>query len=547
MADNRLDRIVKEITTIIGPCSFDEESTRDDVVELAPVDFVDIGIEISDKSKISIFANFSYSDYSYNEIAESDYDHEELEAEIQTFLYENSFFLFFSDHSLKFAVAQWDDGHFMCPGFVARVGFLCEEYSEMVVREFIRIYHDYTSTIAHYDAKSLRLYIIETLLRKRGIKAIKDTGIYFCDASIHFLDRQTLPESNVESYYWGAEKFLFTSDGEQYAVDVMPIKLFYEAISLCELHDSKNLRLEYLPLFKSRMLHVYTSHLTFSLPVFQNEQQIYSHIEETNALASMHPFLPFASDKFKDAYYLAYSGLLDDFSGKDPLVITEGSTDWKHIKKYWDTFESAGPKIKFYEYEPLNSKKDANNKLDMGSSTLLEMCKSYSKLGIGKPLIFIADRDEQRIIKEMGSNSGYKNWGNSVFSFVLPVPDHRVSTPDVCIEHYYSDEDISTYFLCDDGIKRRLYLGKDFDEYGRNISDGLLCTKRNLCGISKMKVIDGSSDAKVISFSGDAKTNFALSKQEFAEKITITKESPAYYAFRKLANMIKEIVRSATK
>lgn len=387
--------------------------------------------------------------------------------------------------------------------------------------------------------------VIKTLLRQRGTKAVDGPGLCFCDASICFSDWRLLPKSNVDSYYFGTEKFLFSSDGEQYVADIKPINLFYEAVSQCELFDNTALRFEYIPLSRSKMLYVHTHHLTLSLPAFRDEQQVYSYIEETNALLSLQQFLPYASDKFRDSFYLAYSELFESFSGKEPLIFTEGSTDWKHIKKYWNAFESAGEKIKFYEYEPLNSNKNAKYKLEMGSSTLLEMCKSYSKLGIGKPLIFIADNDEKRIVKEMGSPSGYKQWGNNVYSFALPVPDHRESTPEICIEHYYSDEDISTYFLCDDGIKRRLYLGKDFDEYGRNVSEGLLCTKRNLCGTGKMRVIDGSSDEKVISFAGNAKANLALSKQDFAEKISIVKDSPAYYAFKKLAAVIHEIIRAA--
>lgn len=216
------------------------------------------------------------------------------------------------------------------------------------------------------------------------------------------------------------------------------------------------------------------------------------------------------------------------------------------MKKYWDAYESSETKVQFFEYEPVNSKKETATKLEMGSSALLEMCKSLSKIGTGKPVIFIADRDEPKIIKEMGADNTYRNWGNNVFSFVLPVPDHRCSTPDICIEHYYSDTDIQTYYPCSDGIERRLFLGRDFDEYGRNTKSGLLCIKRNLCGKDSMKVIDGTSDSKVISFSESPVINYALSKREFAEKSSITKDSPAYCAFNKLASVIKQIVSTVS-
>lgn len=60
-----------------------------------------------------------------------------------------------------------------------------------------------------------------------------------------------------------------------------------------------------------------------------------------------------------------------------------------------------------------------------------------------------------------------------------------------------------------------------------------------------MKVIDGTSESKVVSFSESSEINYALSKQEFAEKSSIKKDSPAYYAFEKLASVITQIIKSA--
>lgn len=542
MMDNNLSTIIHQIEEILGPCYHEEAMPDDDIVELVPVSNGEIGIEISKDHKISIFAIFSYYDIPEKDISKGNYDIEELEADSRTFLLENSFKIFLSNHTQQYTVSQWDDGAYMCPGYAARVGFYCEEYTDKIVKEFIRIYQDFNSVYISISDRLLREYIIDEVLRKHGAYVEKDTSIHFCGATIQIVEKQLPPESNVDCAYKGSENCLFSAEGGEYAADVMPLRLFNEVVSLCELSDNLIYRLEQLPLLDSKKLYVYAPHLIFSTNVLQNEKQIYSHIEESNALLSLQSLLPFASEKFRDAYYNAYSGLFDLFSGKEPLIITEGSTDWKHMKKYWESFETNGPTIKFHEYEPLNSAENTENKLDMGSSALLSMCKAISKIGIGKPVIFIADRDEQRIIKEMSDNNTYKYWGNNVYSLVLPVPDHRISTPDVCIEHFYSDADIATYYICSDGIQRRLFIGRDFDEYGRNVQNGLLCIKRNLCGKNSMKIIDGSSDAKVISFSGDSRINFALSKQEFAEKSSIAYNSPAYFAFRKLADIVKEII-----
>ena len=282
-------------------------------------------------------------------------------------------------------------------------------------------------------------------MRQHGINTTEDTSIHFRNATIQIVDERLTPESNVEHYFFGKEKLLFSADGKQYAADIKPLKVFYEIVSNCEPSNDIVLCFEHLPLFDSNTLYAHTAHLEFALKAFQNEQHIYSKGEETAAIISLRPLLPFTSDNFKDLFYLSFPELFDSFSGQEPLIITEGSTDWKHIKKYWDAFGPSETKVQFLEYEPVKSKKDAKIKLEMGSSALLEMCKSYSKIGIGKPVIFIADRDEPKIINEMGANKGYKTWGNNVFSFVLPIPDHRCSTPDICIEHYYSDTDIQCY------------------------------------------------------------------------------------------------------
>ncbi len=65
------------------------------------------------------------------------------------------------------------------------------------------------------------------------------------------------------------------------------------------------------------------------------------------------------------------------------LVITEGTTDWKHMKaaynklsqisEYADIFN--GLEFEFLEYEPAKSKTECENKLEMGNKTLCSCVK----------------------------------------------------------------------------------------------------------------------------------------------------------------------------
>ena len=112
-----------------------------------------------------------------------------------------------------------------------------------------------------------------------------------------------------------------------------------------------------------------------------------------------------------------------------PLVITEGSTDWKHLKAALNALKENPDcdewihdiNVNFLEYEPKNSSKEGGNKIQMSGSELARMCLNYSYVSQNKVIIFIADNDVEEISKELQQEDGsFKSWGNNVFSFCLP-------------------------------------------------------------------------------------------------------------------------------
>ena len=204
---------------------------------------------------------------------------------------------------------------------------------------------------------------------------------------------------------------------------------------------------------------------------------------------------------------------------KKALVITEGSTDWKHLKAAFNNLKSNTQysslfdnlDFDFLEYQPSD--------FDMGADTLASMCENFSRIKQERKLIFIADRDIDKINKKLSSeNHEYKNWGNNVFSFILPLPDSRKDTPNICIEHLYTDEEIKTEIVCDDGITRRLYMGNEFNKYAYT-KDNKCCMNRSVCGPDKISIIEGSSKERVVDPSNDKSPNYALSKSKFADYI----------------------------
>lgn len=86
-----------------------------------------------------------------------------------------------------------------------------------------------------------------------------------------------------------------------------------------------------------------------------------------------------------------------------------------------------------------------------------------------------------------------------------------------------------------------MFLGNEFDEYGRAPEIGRMCTKYNCCGRGKINIID----EKVYDSNSRSNVNYALSKSQFTEEkvseSALSKE--ATEAFDKLGYKIEEILR----
>lgn len=216
------------------------------------------------------------------------------------------------------------------------------------------------------------------------------------------------------------------------------------------------------------------------------------------------------------------------------LVVTEGTTDWKHMKaaynklshlpEYAELFTSLD--FEFLEYEPINNKKSDTVKLEMGNCQLVSLCENMAKIMQKRKMVFIADRDHENTNKKLGDKDGneFKKWGNNVYSFILPIPEFRRETPEICIEHLYPDAVIKTEIETGNPArKRRLYMGNEFDERGCAASLGVICDKKSACGPEKTNIIEGSTGERVTLLE-DQNVNVALSKMKFADFILEGKE-----------------------
>ena len=202
--------------------------------------------------------------------------------------------------------------------------------------------------------------------------------------------------------------------------------------------------------------------------------------------------------------------ILEEYSNSNkPLIITEGKTDWKHLKKALERFQAKGEyknlDIDFLEYE----------ETDMGDSELATMVRTYSKGKHEKKHIMIFDRDatEKKDINNIFNPKEYfTNHGNKVYALFIP-PIGRLDK--ICIEFYYKQEEVQEAWF----KGKRLFYGNEFDSK----------TQKSICDKYKtdkphpkdLDILDGDNKKKVYKIDDEEKkeNNIALSKNKFSENI----------------------------
>jgi len=190
------------------------------------------------------------------------------------------------------------------------------------------------------------------------------------------------------------------------------------------------------------------------------------------------------------------------------LIVTEGKTDWKHLKAAYRYFVNKGKyhalDFSFHEYE---------NEIEMGSDSLLKFCQQHSKgiIKLKHKVICVFDRDERKILANATVlNNSFKDWGNNVYSLVIPAPSFR-NHHEISIEQLYLDNEITQF----DKENRRVYFSNEFDPVtGRlktNFNIAFKKDKKNPLHSIHPKIIDYNV------FEGDK--SISLSKNKFAEYI----------------------------
>ncbi|SDL30891.1 Predicted ATP-binding protein involved in virulence [Salinimicrobium catena] len=130
--------------------------------------------------------------------------------------------------------------------------------------------------------------------------------------------------------------------------------------------------------------------------------------------------------RFKNLYQNLESSINNN---NKTLIITEGKTDIQHIRKSAEILGSFD-----FEVEYFNAESD---------SKLLAMLEQLSKLPRTRKIIGIFDRDVPKTVSKIEKNGNTTlEYGNNVYAFCLPIPEHREGYTNVSIEFYYPDKDL---------------------------------------------------------------------------------------------------------
>ena len=137
------------------------------------------------------------------------------------------------------------------------------------------------------------------------------------------------------------------------------------------------------------------------------------------------------NERFKEKYEILETKIKE---GSNPLIITEGKTDIQHIKKAKEKLNITDLDIDFYEITE-----------DWGDSKLKLLLEQLSKVSRSRKIIGIFDRDVEKIIEDIEKDGqSFKDYGNNVYAFCIPIPETRSGYKYISIEFYYSDDELKT-------------------------------------------------------------------------------------------------------
>lgn len=216
-----------------------------------------------------------------------------------------------------------------------------------------------------------------------------------------------------------------------------------------------------------------------------------------------------------------------------PVIITEGKTDWKHLKAALAHFREN------HEYEDIDIEILEYN-FDYGDSKLHNTLNQYKTFPPKYKIIGIFDCDEDNG-KKIHAEDGTRKYGENVWGMSIPVPDFRAyNESGISIEFLYKDEDLKRQ----DENGRRMYVTSEFNENGRLVANNQIGVKNNHDVKKYVQPENEKIQAdEVIHINGDS---LALSKEQFATNIVEKKgdfANVSFEAFKPVFDRLRNILQ----
>lgn len=223
--------------------------------------------------------------------------------------------------------------------------------------------------------------------------------------------------------------------------------------------------------------------------------------------------------------------------GERPLVVTEGKTDWQHLKRALAYFKARDEyqdlDVDFLEYTDPET---------MGDTKLAQICESARLLKPKRKIILVFDRDNPEIITRMSDpSSQFRKVGHNVYSFCIPVPSHRSGYSKITIESYYLDADLRT---TDPVSGKRLWFSNEIEVITHLTSNQK--EYRTLAAAREQeeygKFVFDQPASRIVNFAGHP---VGLSKAAFVTTILDNPDLSASFerdAFRKIFDVVRSIV-----
>ena len=214
------------------------------------------------------------------------------------------------------------------------------------------------------------------------------------------------------------------------------------------------------------------------------------------------------------------------------VILTEGKTDTKYLQFAFTQLNLDAEfirKLEYYDFEGNSTLGD-----DLG-----KLLSHLSKMPNENIIIGIFDRDKHIQLNDRGKM--YKALGNRVFRFNIPAlsNDERNEDDKICIEHYFSNQEIETE--TDYG---HLYMGKDFNSHGLS-NDGNWCFQNYETnqGITPITIVD-SACRHMQKLTDSARI---ISKDAFADYVISHPEKFDFSNFQKIFEVIVSIDKDANE